>query len=129
MVDLVEDVPRLEISQLRAMNNWPAMQDAGGARVTIGLEGGKARVHEVPLIREPPGALKRRWWLQCPSCGARRRHLYLHQDELACRTCHALLFYQQALPARFREHVGLPVLRAWRSLKRDKILPAVSATA
>ena len=126
MVDLVEDIPRLEISQLRNLNAWPALTEAGAARVTFGFEGVEAIVLDVPLVQEPPGALKRRWWFKCPSCSARCRHLYLHQDELACRSCHGLLYYQQVLPARWREEVGIPILRAWRQQSGKSVLPRAS---
>ena len=55
---------------------------------------------------------------------------YLRKEKLACRTCQGLLYYQQALPGCYgcywREEGGRPLLRAWRSLKRDKVLPEVS---
>ncbi len=120
MPDLIEDVPRLEIWQLRALPNWEQLRDAGGARVEMALADGTKALVAVIFNREPPAWPRRRWWLICDGCGSRRRHLYFHQDELKCRQCHQLLYAQQALPhCSWREEVGLPILRSWRALIKE----------
>ena len=118
MPDLIEDVPRLNLQQIRALPNWRELRNAGGANVEMALPCGNATVVDVILEREPRGWVRRRWWLICKGCGSRRRHLYLLRGELRCRRCHGLLYHQQTLPhCRWRDEVGIPVLRLWRATK------------
>jgi len=117
MPDLIEDVPRLDLQQLRGLPNWIKLRDAGRAQVKVALPGGDKVFVEVTLDREPPAWPRRRWWLICDGCTSRRRHLYLLRGDLRCRRCHQLLYAQQALPhCSWREEVGLPILRSWRAL-------------
>jgi len=130
MVDVIEDVPRLELQQLRILPNWNELRMAGGAKVEMALPGGERTFVEVTLDREPPAWPRRRWWLICDCCGSRRRHLYFLHGQLKCRRCHRLLFAQQAMSnCSWRENVGLPVLRQWRACLSgyDKVEAAVES--
>lgn len=107
---VVEDVPRLELGQLRQLPGWLAFVAAG--RVALVVEGEAAdRVVEVDLARDRLG----RVWLRCPGCSSRRRYLHLLDGALRCRgaRCHALRYYAQMIPGRswWRELVVRPVLR------------------
>lgn len=62
-----------------------------------------------------------RLWLGCPTCGRRRRHLYLVNDQLACRVCLHLAYPAWCWPdSTWRIRVGRPMAKAWRRSPRTK---------
>ena len=132
MPTLVEDVPRLEIAQLRELPAWNAIKKAGEAHLILEYRG--ERIDQRVRLSSDETPWGRRYWFICPGprCGSsRRRHLYLHGSPgddrrdlqvLLCRRCCAggLLYFQQAMPgsrSSFREEMGLPILRRWRATK------------
>ena len=121
MAVLVEDVPRVELAQIRNASDWPALTAAGGVELTLRIPDGDPSVHRIQLVSDqtPWG---KRWWLVCPArCGRKCLHLYIQTDgNLSCRQCwgngQGLLYYQQTLATGFREEVGVPTLRQQRAL-------------
>ena len=109
----VEDVPRLDIKQLKGLPHWPGIRKA--KRVVLSLaNGATARRVEIALTVDAT-ALGERWWFQC-LCGSRRKFLYLRDGHLRCRRCQQLLYIQQRLPqTRWREETGRPLLKAARN--------------
>lgn len=117
----VEDVPRLELDQIKQGADWPAITRAGVVEVKVEARHGENSTHRIKLTTDRT-LWGRRWWFVCPAgCGRRCKHLYLNEDgALSCRRCwgdgKGLLYYQQALPASFRETVGVHALRCHRGL-------------
>jgi len=105
----VEDTPRIEIEELWKLSSWEELRHA--PRVTLDLDdGGRRRTLTVELARDES---RDRTLLKCPECGAHRKHLYLHDREIACRRCHRLLYFEQSLgQCRWKSEVAIPVLRA-----------------
>ena len=116
---VVEDVPRLELAQIKQGADWPAVTQAGEVEVKAQAPDGVCSSHHLKLTSDCT-LWGRRWWFVCPAgCGRRCLHLYLDEGgALSCRRCwghgKGLLYYQQALPARFREQVGVYALRCLR---------------
>ena len=66
-----------------------------------------------------------RWWFRC-ACGTRRRHLHLLDGQLACRACLRLAYVEHTWPcSKWREEVGRPIMRTWRSLRQTTSVPLV----
>lgn len=126
---LVEDVPRLELAQIRALPTWNTIKQTGEVQLDLEYQGIQINQRICLTWDETPWG--RRFWFVCPGprCrSSRRRHLYLHGSpggddwQLLCRRCCAggLLYFQQSMPgsrSRWREEVGLPILRLWRATK------------
>lgn len=130
MPALVEDVPRIELAQIRALPSWNTIKQAGEVRLVVEFHG--EQIDQWVRLASDETPYGQRHWFVCPGprCGSsRRRHLYLHLGRagvaasgdgwLLCRQCCAggLLYYQQSIQSRWREEVGLPVLRLWRAAR------------
>ena len=117
----VEDTPRMELAQIKERSDWAAITAAGEVEVVLRIPNGEMMTQSLQLTSDKT-LWGRRWWFVCPAgCGRRCLHLYINRDgALSCRGCwgsgKGLLYYQQALPVRFRETVGVHVLRCHRSL-------------
>ena len=119
---LVEDEPRLSIEDLRALPGWAEATAAGVTRVEV-LHPDIGVVNVTVGITSDAATFGRRWWLSCPRCGTRRRHLYLHDDGLACRKCAGVIYFAQSIPeSSWRRGVANPALRAVRGLGRARML-------
>lgn len=102
---LVRSFPRVIVADLaRAVERLPAKPRR--LTVTIRMEslaGGQAVVSLVPHTL-PGGGY--RYSVRCPSCAARRRHLYLVGAVLTCRACAGLVYPSWACPASWRLPAG-----------------------
>ena len=121
----VEQVPRLSVAAIRQTAFWEQLREQRGGVVALETPAGEKLEAKIALTSDET-SIGTRWWFRC-ACGTRRRHLHLLDGRLACRACHHLTYLENTWPcSRWREDVGRPILRAWRRLKRDKMLPAVS---
>jgi hypothetical protein len=110
---IVEDTPRLSVSQLKALPSWPEIKTE--EHVSISLDG---QLVELELTSDS-ATYGERWWFVCPQprCHSRRRHLFLADGELMCRRCGKLQYLEHAWPdSIWRREIGRPVLRAHRSM-------------
>jgi len=107
----VETTPRITLSELRSNPNWPSIQREG--RVSLFIDDGddERKVYDVELeTLITQGGVHH--WLTCPRCASRRANLHLVEGELACRRCHGLLYYEQALPRTvWKRKIGVPAMR------------------
>lgn len=109
---IVEFTPRLDVSQVRRLPHWGIM--ASQERVPLVVDVACVGVAEVHLTWDE-ATFGRRWWLECPKCLKKRRHLYLVGRELVCRACGGLIYLEQSWPdSRWRVEVGRPLLQAFR---------------
>ena len=111
MVKIVEYTPRLDIRQIKDHSNWDTIRAAG--RLTMVIEGLSVKID----LDTDEATFGTRYWFLCPCCSARRRHLYLYNNLMACRKCKALVYFQQTMTMKFRTEVGYPALRAAKSSK------------
>ncbi len=125
---LVEDFPRIELAQIRALPTWHTIKQAGEVHLVLEYQG--VQIDQRVRLTSDETPWGRRFWFVCSgsTCGfSRRLHLYLDDPgadqggpQLLCRQCCAggLTYFQQSMPgsrSRWREEVGLPILRQWRS--------------
>lgn len=107
---VVEDLPRLDVAQIRALPEWPRIRAAGEVSIVIGQ--GPAQTVRLASDDTIWGT---RWWWCCPACSRRKKHLFLVEGKLACRRCHRALYFQQALPGcRWRRDTAIPALQLTR---------------
>jgi hypothetical protein len=108
---VVEDTPRISTADLRNLPSWPRMRARGVANVNLDI-GGRIVPVRIELVHDV-ATFGLRSWLRCPSCGSRRRHLFLRDADMGCRRCFGLLYHEQAIPrSRWKREVAVPVLRA-----------------
>ncbi len=107
----IENTPRLSISKLRTLDDWPTILKNEEVTVTVEHDG---RVNEVRIALDfDMATFGRRSWLTCPECGSRRKHLFFEWGELKCRCCLKLLYFVQALPgSSWRNDVAIQMMRA-----------------
>jgi hypothetical protein len=68
-----------------------------------------------------------RTWLGCPTCRTKRKHLYFHQDQLACRKCLHIGYLAWTWPdSSWRKRVGRPMSKAFRRGLRGKLICSAS---
>jgi hypothetical protein len=112
-VKVVEDTPRLSLRLISELDAWEEIVVAGEVTLTIAHAG--TTITTTVTLDFDWSPFGRRAWLSCPTCGSRRRDLFLDAGELKCRSCARLLYYAQRLPASSWRDVALPVLRAARN--------------
>jgi len=113
---VVEDLPRLDVADLKGAQDWLEIAAKGTAMVHL-QDGDRIINCNLTLLQDktPFGS---RAWFACPACGARRKHLLVAEGKLACRACLGAYYRRHAWPdSTWRREVGRPVLRAWRRLK------------
>ena len=114
---IVEDLPCVDIADLKELPDWPESKSRGFAKVCVQTEEQKI-ICTVKLI-EDMATFGIRTWFACPICGTRRKHLHVNNGHLACRICLGAQYLRHSWPgSRWREDVGRPVLKAWRQAKR-----------
>lgn len=108
----VEDTPVIMLDDLRSMPEWGSIQDAGRVVMFIACKDEEDHeVFEIELETTPAGGGVCHWF-SCPRCRSRRRNLHLVGRELACRSCHNLLYHEQLLPrSTWKREIGVPALR------------------
>ena len=113
-MEILEKQPRLTIRQLQLMPSWPRWAEAKRAQVVVSC--GEMSVTVSITLDTTELHLGRRWWCICPGCAARRYVLLVVHEHIQCRGCieGGVLYLQQSWSKRFREEIGLPVLRASR---------------
>ncbi len=106
----VEVAPRLSLSHLRELDQWPKIITEEEVTINVKFEG-TAITTKVALVFDR-SLFGLRPWLSCPECGSRRRDLFFDGGDLKCRRCARLLYYAQRLPASSWRDVALPLMRA-----------------
>ncbi len=107
---LVEDCPRIELAQLRRLPGWPRFKEEGRASLHIEVDGDLREV--VVELTTDEATFGIRHWMNCSSCGAKREHLYVGADRVACRECLGLVYYQHSWPrSRWRDEIGRPAFK------------------
>jgi len=107
---VVEDTQRITIAQVRALPGWPQIRE--GMAATIVLDSADGPVVQLVTLATDRNNFGVRYWLGCPRCNSRRRHLFLAEQKLVCRRCARLLYYVQRLPdSSFRRDMAVPLLR------------------
>ncbi len=115
---LIEDCPRIELAHLRQMPDWSTFKKQGRASIHIEVDG-DGRDVEVELTTDE-ATFGVRHWLSCSSCGAKREHLYVGADRVACRECLGLIYYQHSWPrSRWRDEIGRSAFKASRRVRRE----------
>jgi hypothetical protein len=103
---LIEDTPRLDIADVKALDSWPDIIEAGTVTIVVGTTSMKIALGSDQTL------FGRRWYFACPSCSSHRRHVYLVAGRVVCRTCAGLKYWIQSLPgSSWRRDVAAPVLR------------------
>jgi hypothetical protein len=106
---VVEDVPRLDLAEIKALPSWPEFKRR--REVTIAV----TDIEVVVRLVTDSTTLGMRWWLVCPECSSRRMYLHLLHGRLACRCCLGLLYFRQAIPdTRWRSEVARPAFASSR---------------
>jgi len=118
---VVEDQPCFSIKQLQALEEWPLWAEKKAAKIAVVLDG--TMFHASVQLDSTALNFGWRWWVICPSCAARRYTLLGVGTRICCRGCaggkgKGLLYLQQSWDRRYREELGLPILKAWRQLQR-----------
>lgn len=114
---VVEDLPRLDVSDFKGLPMWPEVE--ANREATIHMHTGDAVIVVELSFLTDTTVFGTRYWLACPSCGDKRKHLYLEDGRLACRACLGALYRREAWPdSTWRREVGRPALRAWNRLPR-----------
>lgn len=110
--------------QVIASKNLQRLRDAPISHVTIEARG---MMQDVSVQYTHQG---RRWWFECPYCGARRRDLYLAPRDVSwkCRTCLQLVYETDCLPRldrmlHRREKIEEQLMRCgpWAHKKRARL--------
>jgi len=113
----IENCPRLDVRSIKPQ--ILAKPGCSSVHVELNTEAGLAGF-DLRILREriPFG---QRALLGCPSCGKKRRHLYFHDGQLACRVCQHVGYPAWTWPdSSWRTRVGRPVSRAWRRRVKGK---------
>jgi hypothetical protein len=115
---VLEDTPRLTMTDLRRSPSWKHITAAGCVDAVIDV-GGTPTTFRIELDYDD-ATFGRRPWLRCPSCGSRRINLFLHDGTVGCQTCHHLLYREQAMArCAWKLDVVIPALRAARRLRKE----------
>lgn len=107
----VETCPRLGIKAIKA--NLLAHPGCSNVRVHLATNAGFLDF-KLAIMRDRATFGMRTFW-GCPSCGKKRRFLYLLNTQLACRACMHIGYLAWTLPdSSWRSRVGRPALKARR---------------
>jgi len=113
----IENCPRLDVRSIKPQ--ILAKPGCSSIHVDLNTDAGLAGF-DLRIVREMT-TFGQRMSLACPSCGKRRRHLYLQNGQLACRVCQHVGYPAWTWPdSSWRTRVGRPVSKAWRRRMRSK---------
>jgi len=120
----VETCPRLGISAIKP--NLVAHPGCRRVRVRLTTNAGLLGF-DLAILRDRV-TFGMRTFFGCPSCGRKRRYLYLLNTQLACRACLHVSYHAWTLPdSSWRSRVGRPALKARR--KGLAVVPIGPATS
>ena len=107
----VETSPRLAVNMIKP--NLVAHPGCRSVRVRLTTTTGVLGFN-LPILRDRV-KFGMRAFFGCPSCGTKKRFLYLVDTKLACRSCMRINYLAWTLPdSSWRSRVGRPALKARR---------------
>ena len=115
----INTCPRLDITSIKSQ--LATKPDCSSVHVNVKTNAGLVGF-DLPILHDH-ATFGMRTWLGCPTCRTKRKHLYFHQDQLACRQCLHIGYLAWTWPdSSWRKRVGRPMSKAFRRGLRGKMI-------